>query len=361
MKKIILIATLFFLTSCINKEKLNKGFVLKGTIDNIEDQIKIKIISNNKVLDSVLINNGKFEFKGFVDEPKKIYLKIDKTKDISSIWLENSEISFSASKGGFRNAKITGSKLQKVSDTHYKNFRKYLKEGDSIYKISINKNFSKDIRERAKKEYKDNYSNRRKLDYSFIENNPKSLFSAYLLDFYSTTFGKQETKKLYNNFSKEISESSYGQSINEFIELNSNLQIGDNYVDFSLNDIKGNTVRLSDFEGKYILLEFWNTNCSPCIKEFPYLKNTYNNLRKEGFEIVSVSDDKSKDKWLNLIKKENLEWRNLRTKNGTKDKVYKIYGINGVPSNFLINKKGVIIAQDLRGNKLIDKLKQVVN
>ena len=268
-------------------------------------------------------------------------------------------MTFEGESGSFRKVKITGSRTQKESEEHYKNFRKFLKEGDSVLRITMDESLPKEIRKSANEKYKANYSWRRKVDYDYIDQNPNSIFGVHLLDFYATTFGKEKTKKLYSKLSKKIKETSYGRSISKYLEVNQDIRVGSKYVDFSLNDVDGKTVKLSDFQGKIVLLDFWNTNCGPCIQEFPFLKNAYQEFKNKGFEIVGVSDDKSEEKWSKMIQQKELSWVNLRNKNKLESTPHLIYGINGIPDNFLINQQGVIVARRLKGEKLIEKLQEL--
>lgn len=142
------------------------------------------------------------------------------------------------------------------------------------------------------------------------------------------------------------------------MELNKNLKIGDKYVDFSMANDKEELIKLSDFEGKLILLDFWASWCGPCIKEYPALKKAYSQFNKDGFEIVSISEDQTRDSWLKAIENNELNWINLWQEEGSKADPYLIYGINGIPDNFLIDKNGIIVARDLRGEKLIKSIEQ---
>ena len=118
----------------------------------------------------------------------------------------------------------------------------------------------------------------------------------------------------------------------------------------------GEMIKLSNFEGKLILLDFWSSRCGPCIKEYPALRKAYSMFNEDGFEIVSISEDQAKETWLKSIEKNELNLVNLWQDNGGKADPYLIYGISGIPDNFLIDENGIIIARDLRGEKLIETI-----
>jgi peroxiredoxin len=165
---------------------------------------------------------------------------------------------------------------------------------------------------------------------------------------------------LYNNFSKGVNNTYYGKKIREYIALNKNINIGDKYADFSQNDAKGKAIKLSDFKGKVVLLEFWGSWCVPCRKGNPELVKIYNEFNSNGFEILGVAADTKKIEWLNAIETDKLPWTNVTDLNGDKNTAALIYGVSYYPTNFLIDRTGTIVARDLIGEKLKEKLKEIL-
>ena len=239
-------------------------------------------------------------------------------------------MTFDATQSEFRYANVTGSNEENLSQT-------LSKETESL------------TREETLKK-----------DIAFVNNNPSSIHSAYILSVYSSTWGKEKSKELFDQFSVENKNSEYGKSISKYIELNKNPQIGEKYVDFEMEDTNGKTRKISDFEDKLILLEFWASNCGPCRQENPNLVKTYEKYKPKGFEIYAVSQDTKKSSWLNAIKKDKLPWLQVSDLKGKDNSASLIYGINGIPDNFLIDKSGIIIGRNLRGEKLNKKLEELL-
>lgn len=123
--------------------------------------------------------------------------------------------------------------------------------------------------------------------------------------------------------------------------------------------IDGNLVGLNNFDNKYILLEFWGSGCGPCRMENPNLLKNYKAYRDKGFEIVSISLDKKRENWENAVKKDSMIWTTVSDLKGYDGDVAITYSIYFIPTNYLIDTNGLIIAKNLRGEKLGEKLKEI--
>jgi len=124
--------------------------------------------------------------------------------------------------------------------------------------------------------------------------------------------------------------------------------------------MNGLTTSLSDFRGKYVLLDFWGSWCGPCRAENPDIIKAYKTYKEKNFEIISVSLDTKKQDWLDAIQKDGLPWLHVSDLKGWKNEVALMYGINAVPQMFLLDPNGVIIAKDLGGEDLAKKLEETI-
>ena len=142
--------------------------------------------------------------------------------------------------------------------------------------------------------------------------------------------------------------------------MNKEPKIGEQFADFEMEDQNGNYKKLSNIKGKIVLLEFWASWCGPCLQENPNLVKTYKEYNPKGFEVFAVSLDSDKESWLKEIKKGNLIWEHVSDLKGSENEASLIYGINGIPDNFLIAENGEIIGRNLRGDKLNQKLREIL-
>ncbi|MFS4457084.1 redoxin domain-containing protein [Maribacter sp. 2304DJ31-5] len=330
MKKTISILTVILLISCNLKQ--NTSCNLKGKTNNLKDGTKLYLVNplNNKRVDSSVVKNNTFLFDIVLENAPSLYV-LENKSEYKYLWIENNSMTFDASKTDFNNAKITGSKTQ-----------------DIYQKLNETKN---SLSEKEKQ----------KVDIEFIEKNPDSNISSVLLWLNMNSLGKEKTTDFLKKLSLNNKNSEFGKVISDYIKLNEDVKIGDHFIDFEMNDINGNSRKLSTFKGKTILLEFWASWCGPCRQENPNLLKTYEEFNTKGFEIFAVSLDNNKNNWIKAIKEDELKWEHVSDLKGNSNTAALIYGVHSVPNNFLIDENGIIIAQNLRGNELNNKLTEIFN
>ena len=343
--------------------KTNNGFVIHGEVSGFADSTLLFLntaTGSGKNLDSAFIIKGKFQFTGIIKEPaEKVLIKTKNLSDYKFLWLENSVVTFKAEKGNFRNAVITGSKTQEEENKLSEKILHIRQEQQQVETLLAKDSGA--LNKADLKKQMDQLVQKEKQAYiEYIRTHPASIISVNLLSIYGTTWGREDTRNLYNQLKPDIKKTSYGKDIAEYIALNKDITVGGSFVDFSQRDTSGNMVKLSDFKGKIVLLEFWAAWCAPCRKENPELVKTYKEYREKGFEILGVSLDDQEQAWKKAIQTDGLIWPNVCDLQGDKNKAALIYGISAVPDNFLINREGVVIARNLRGEQLKNKLKELL-
>ncbi len=309
-------------------------FSLSGTTRDLADGTVLQLSDsqNNNVLGNAVVRRGKFQFE--FDLPSSPLYAILHTKDWSNyrhVWLESGPMFFSGANSDFKDSVISGSATE-----------------------NLNQSLTKKTKGVPRNE-------KHKLEAQFIEDNPDSVVSAHILSVYATSWGKDRTNSLFEKFSQANQASFFGRQIAKFIELNNQPAVGDAFIDFELPDATGREVKLSSVSGKIILLKFWASNCAPCMRELPELKEIYADYRGDDFEVYAVSLDTDSDNWLRAVEKYQLNWINVSDLQGDASLAGLIYGVAGIPDSFLINRDGLVVARGLRGKKLREKLSELTS
>lgn len=335
MKKRLSLLFIMLSIYCVGQKPTK--FSLHGKTKDIPDGtvLLLQNMLTNKFMDSVVVKNNTFLLQTKISSfPFQVVL-FDSSSSAKTIWLENNKMTFDATKTSFREAVITGSKTDSLVEA----FRK---------------------ESRLLKSYDEKVAN----EIKFVQNNPNNLASAYTLSVMASVFGKEKSTELFSKMSKANQESEYGKKISSLLlDLNDlkPVEIGEKYRDFSMLNQNGIEKKLSDFKGKVVLLEFWASLCMPCRQENPNLVNTYNTFKANGFEIFAVSLDDNKEDWLKAIQKDGLNWEHVSDLKGRNNKAALLYRLNAIPQNVLIDKNGVIVGVNLRGENLNKKLTEMLS
>ena len=137
-------------------------------------------------------------------------------------------------------------------------------------------------------------------------------------------------------------------------------QLGSQAPDLTMNDPNGKPISISNFKGKYVLVDFWASWCGPCRKENPTVVAAFNKFKSKNFTVLGVSLDEDKDAWIAAIMKDGLAWSQMSDLKGWASAASTVYGVDAIPYNVLLDPAGRVIASDLRGPALEAKLAELV-
>ncbi len=147
--------------------------------------------------------------------------------------------------------------------------------------------------------------------------------------------------------------------IAQLLKMSGSFITGGEAPDFTQNDRDGKPVKLSDFRGKVMLVDFWASWCGPCRRENPHVVELYNHYHKKGFDVLGVSLDNNRAPWLAAIEKDGLVWNHVSDLKGWKNDAAQLYGVSSIPHTVLVDRDGKIIARNLRGEQLTAKLREI--
>lgn len=333
MKQVIFftaIASLLILIASCTKDpnQLNLSGIVKNESSG---KIYLQRYENKSffTIDSTEIENGKFKFETKVKLPE-IYglsLKASTVNPLNSfiIFLDNNPITVEFdTTDSFRNTVVKGSK-----------------EHDLFL----------DLRKRRDANLSE-----------IIKENPSSIATLYLFyRYYSFRLSPAEIKANIELLDPSLKGTDYVKVLEELANTLDKVAVGQKAPDFGAVDTESKSVKLSDYLGNgYVLIDFWASWCAPCRKENPNLVKAYETYKEKGFEIIGISLDNKIAPWIGAIEQDGLTWPQLIDEDAWAGQGVKEYGVRLIPANFLIDKEGVIVAKNLKGENLQETLVSLI-
>lgn len=194
----------------------------------------------------------------------------------------------------------------------------------------------------------------------FIQAHPNSQASGIYLYVMQDHLPVPELERVYQSLGTDVKNSTYGYIVATRLVAKKRTLVGMEAPAFDITDQAGKKISLADYKGKYVLLDFWASWCVPCRAETPWLTAAYKKYKDKGFTILSVSLDDNRKKWEDAIVKDEMVWANASELKAFNEPVAKLYGVQPIPDNFLIDPNGKIIARGLRGEELVTHLSGIL-
>ena len=368
MKKIIIIALLTSLIwSCETSTNDKPGFNIEGSLVGYQDSViflKKRQSGEWITVDSAKVTDGKFNLKGSVENPEMTYLLNEKLHFRIPVFLENSDITVKVDVKKPEDVKITGSKAQDAFDAYNKEVKSYNDKLEDLYKQYSDAQEKGD--EALVKKIDSTYyvidDEKTAFTKNYIGSNNKSLAVPYI--FYrelSYSLDVKELDSVLHLIDTSLSSSVYYKLLDNKVKTLYNVAVGKKAPDFTLNDTSGNPISLSQFQGKYLLIDFWAAWCRPCRAENPNNVKLYADYKDKGFEILGVSFDDNREAWVKAIKQDGLTWTQISDLKGWNSAAGKLYAVSAIPHTVLLDKNGIIIAKNLRAEKLRKKISELLD
>lgn len=354
------------LASCAQKPE---GFEINGTLTgDIEDGTRAFLRKRDDVgrfvnVDTTEIADSKYSFSGQQEGVEIHYIFFEGSRGNIPVILENGSIEISAQRDSLGYSKIGGTLQNDLFNDFLNGSR------EMAYKARA---MTEDMREAAsvmdtvqmnalREEYTELQDEAKNFELNFVRDNPNSYIGALIIEKaqQQRLLPEAEIKSLFEALSPEIQNTNIGKRIKEKIDKGEKVTIGSKAPNFSAPTPAGNELALNEVLGKVTILDFWAAWCRPCRAENPNVVRIYNKYKDQGLSILGVSLDRKAEDWKKAITDDGLEWNHVSNVDYF-DEIAALYNVDAIPATFILDANGVIVAKDLRGFALEEKIAELL-
>ncbi|MCL6523206.1 MAG: AhpC/TSA family protein [Thermoflavifilum sp.] len=358
---VLSMSSILWLAAC--QHRSGSGFEIEGNIQGAPSGwvFLMHQQGDSTITDSVQIKNGHFKFTGKVDQPTLFMLSLPNSMQELDFFVENSHIQINGQIDSLNKARVNGSQSQLDYEAFQQQMQPFSQQYMQLYQVyedAVRQGRLTQIQDsiNAAADRIDSLQSQAML--SFVRQHPKSIVSAWVVAHSNLIFEPDVAllSQIYEALDTTIKASTYGQQIAHALNTARRVAIGQVAPDFTLPDTSGNPFSLSSLRGKYVLVDFWASWCGPCRMENPHVVQAYQRYKNKNFTILGVSLDKDRQSWLQAIHEDHLYWHQVSDLKYWHSAAAELYGVQAIPANFLLDPQGKIIARNLRGDALDEKL-----
>jgi thiol-disulfide isomerase/thioredoxin len=363
MKKIVYLfaAGTMALAACTSEP----SYKISGTIEGATDGelVYLQEVKGRELvkLDSAVVTAGAFTFNGRQDVAANRYITYTPAEGkgkMADFFLENGNITVAFGE----ETTVAGTPNNDIYQAYKKEAGVLNKEMRALYGKFKEEGLTEEQKAEIEKQYEDLDKKLNDLTFNTIDANITNAVGIHLWPGSSYSMDLEQLKALAAKVPAEFQSNERIANLLKRIEVLEKTAVGQKFTDFSMPDPEGNIIKLSDeiSKNKYTLVDFWASWCGPCRAEMPNVIAAYKEFNKKGFGIVGVSLDSDAAKWKDAIKTMNMTWTHMSDVKGWQCEGAALYGVNSIPATVLVAQDGTIVARNLRGEAIAEKLKELL-
>lgn len=355
------------------------GFTINGSLrGEIEDSTKVYLTKigdqRQRVdLDTAFVKDGKYVFNGVADStPQMRFIFVGDLLGYTPVIVENGEIQITGQKDSLTTAAVSGTIQNDIYSDYVKKSIVFQQKGQSIQKDMQEANFAKDsvAFNSLKDEIEELQEEANNFEAAYVKDNPNSFIAVLLLEkaLNQRQLNIKEVTEIYEGLTPEIKKTDVAkrilntlESLKEKEERGKSTEVGAKAPNFSAPTPTGEQLALNDALGKVTLVDFWAAWCKPCRAENPNVVAVYKKYHDKGLNIVGVSLDRKAEDWKKAIADDGLTWNHVSHIQYFNDPIAKLYNVDAIPAAFLLDENGIIVAKNLRGPALGQKVAELLN
>ena len=366
MKKLLLTIMSAMLLTSVSAQN---GYTITGTAEGTVKGDTIFLCEMQGLfamvpLDTAIVKKGKFEFTGQFDGCTHRYLlAMHKGENVATaaILLENAPISVQMFKDEKKNI-IVGGPSARLWDEYERGAKEFDDRMAADWSVCLDTLVAEDNKIKERLLVNTYSADRKNYTKRFMLQHIGTPVADYLLAQTQSDFTKEEQEQLLKLFGQQKQQFYVYKGIMAQRAIDQRTGIGAQFTDFSMPDPKGKMISVSDYvkKNKYTLIDFWASWCGPCRAEMPTVVKAYDLYHAKGFEVVGVSLDNNKEAWIKAIDQLKMPWPHMSDIKGWGCAGAALYNVKGIPANVLIDQQGKIVAKNLRGQDLLDKMAELL-
>jgi len=351
-------------TSCNGN---SNGYTVKGTVEGAVDGDTVflslaQAFFGTVPIDTAIVKDGKFEFSGSYEGVDICFaVPMHKGEPIgkATFILENAPIELQI-KNDQKKSVVKGGESQKLLDEHDKGIEA-INPGNAL-EVANDSSATDEQRKEAQAKIVKVMAQQRDFTVNFIKTHASTKVGDMLFGYCADNLTPEQVDAIMAEMEKVGANGPYLRKVKELREADKATAVGQTFTDFEQNDLTGKPVKASDIvkKNKFTLIDFWASWCGPCIAEMPAMKKAYSDFHAKGFEVLGVSLDQEADVWKATVARLKLPWPQVSDLKGWDNAAAKLYSIQSLPFNVLVDQNGKINTKNVRDEDLYNKVAELL-